>query len=91
VAGRTALVTGGAGFIGSRLAEALLEQGWEVYALDDLSTVSEANIFQFAQNPYFHLTVEAHASDQRPRHGKCSSAGAPVARASAQETGGLAR
>jgi UDP-glucose 4-epimerase len=58
VAGR-ALVTGGAGFIGSRLSELLLEQGWEVYALDDLSTGSEANVFQLTKNPYFHLTVES--------------------------------
>jgi len=36
------LVTGGAGFIGSHLCEALLGQGWEVYALDDLSTGSIA-------------------------------------------------
>ena len=55
----TALVTGGAGFIGSHLAEALLDQGWEVYALDDLSTGSEANVFHLAQNAYFHLTVES--------------------------------
>jgi UDP-glucose 4-epimerase len=59
VSGRTALVTGGAGFIGSHLAESLLDQGWEVYALDDLSTGSEANVFQLAQNPYFHLAVES--------------------------------
>jgi UDP-glucose 4-epimerase len=59
VADRTALVTGGAGFIGSHLSERLLEQGWEVYALDDLSTGSEANVFQFARNPYFHLAVES--------------------------------
>src|SRR5437016_3511641 len=34
----TALVTGGAGFIGSHLCELLMEDGWEVFALDDLST-----------------------------------------------------
>ena len=34
------LITGGAGFIGSHLAEALLDNGHQVYALDDLSTGS---------------------------------------------------
>lgn len=34
----SALVTGGAGFIGSQLSELLLDEGWEVFALDDLST-----------------------------------------------------
>jgi UDP-glucose 4-epimerase len=58
VAGK-ALITGGAGFIGSHLAELLLGEDWEVYALDDLSTGSEANVFHFRENPHFHLTVES--------------------------------
>jgi UDP-glucose 4-epimerase len=38
------LVTGGAGFIGSHIAEAYLREGWEVVVLDDLSRGHEANI-----------------------------------------------
>jgi UDP-glucose 4-epimerase len=38
------LVTGGAGFIGSHIAEAYLRQGWEVVVLDDLSRGHEKNI-----------------------------------------------
>jgi UDP-glucose 4-epimerase len=41
---RRALITGGAGFIGSHLAEALVERGWEVHVIDDLSTGSIENI-----------------------------------------------
>ena len=56
---RTALVTGGAGFIGSHIAELLLDGGWEVYALDDLSTGSLENLGDLRENPRFHLTVES--------------------------------
>jgi UDP-glucose 4-epimerase len=38
------LVTGGAGFIGSHIAEAYLRDGWEVVVLDDLSRGHEANV-----------------------------------------------
>jgi UDP-glucose 4-epimerase len=38
------LVTGGAGFIGSHIAEAYLREGWEVMVLDDLSRGHEANV-----------------------------------------------
>jgi UDP-glucose 4-epimerase len=52
------LVTGGAGFIGSHLAEALLAEGHEVHALDNLSTGSAANVSALASNPRFRLTVD---------------------------------
>jgi UDP-glucose 4-epimerase len=54
-----ALVTGGAGFIGSHLSERLLDAGWEVYALDDLSTSSLENVDSLRENPRFHLVVDS--------------------------------
>ena len=56
---RTALITGGAGFIGSHLAEHLLAEGWEVFALDDLSTGSERNIAHLRKRRDFHLVVDS--------------------------------
>ena len=41
------LVTGGAGFIGSNLCEAVLSMGYRVKCLDDLSTGSEKNVDLF--------------------------------------------
>src|SRR5205823_6393416 len=55
--GRSVLITGGAGFIGSHLAELLLEQGWEVFVLDDLSTGSERNVTHLRERRDFHLVV----------------------------------
>ncbi|RDI74712.1 Nucleoside-diphosphate-sugar epimerase [Gaiella occulta] len=54
-----ALITGGAGFIGSHLAESLLDDGWEVYALDDLSTGSLANVEHLRDREEFHLVVDS--------------------------------
>jgi UDP-glucose 4-epimerase len=52
------LITGGAGFIGSYLAQAYVDRGDEVYVIDDLSTGSLANIRPFAKNPLFHFVNE---------------------------------
>ena len=47
------LVTGGAGFIGSNLCEALLQKGCKVRCLDDLSTGKQENIDLFINNPNY--------------------------------------
>jgi UDP-glucose 4-epimerase len=52
-----ALITGGAGFIGSHLAEALVLQGHEVVALDDLSTGQPENVATLASSPAFRLII----------------------------------
>lgn len=52
-----ALITGGAGFIGSHLAENLIQQGHEVVALDNLSTGRMENIQHLKGNPKFELVI----------------------------------
>lgn len=52
------LITGGAGFIGSHLAEELLRRGHEVYALDDLSTGCIDNIRHLKSNAKFHYVID---------------------------------
>lgn len=50
-------ITGGAGFIGSHLADAHIERGDEVFILDDLSTGSIYNIDHLRTNPSFHYEI----------------------------------
>jgi UDP-glucose 4-epimerase len=49
------LVTGGAGFIGSHLCDALIELGHRVVAIDNLSLGRERNLDQLAENPNFEF------------------------------------
>jgi UDP-glucose 4-epimerase len=53
-----ALITGGAGFIGSHLAEALLKRGDHVTIIDDLSTGRFENIAHLTENPNFHFAID---------------------------------
>src|SRR5881628_825483 len=54
-----ALITGGAGFIGSHLSEALLERGWTVEIVDDLSTGSIENVSHLKGHPHFSYTLDS--------------------------------
>lgn len=54
---RKFLVTGGAGFIGSNLCEAILNLGYKVRCLDDLSTGKQANVDLFAGNPDYEFIL----------------------------------
>jgi len=49
------LVTGGAGFIGSNICEAILEMGYKVRCLDDLSTGKQKNVDMFLSNPDYEF------------------------------------
>jgi UDP-glucose 4-epimerase len=53
-----ALITGGAGFIGSHLAQILLDDNYEVMVLDDLSTGSMSNIRHLKPDPRFQYVID---------------------------------
>ncbi len=53
-----ALITGGGGFIGSHLAEALLRNGDEVRVIDDLSTGAMKNVQHLKENPSFSYVLD---------------------------------
>lgn len=53
------LITGGAGFIGSHLADAYIARNDEVFVIDDLSTGSIENIQHLKGHPKFHYTIDS--------------------------------
>lgn len=57
-----ALITGGAGFIGGHLSEALLARGYNVTIIDNLSTGRFENIEPLTTNPHFHFAIETIAN-----------------------------
>src|SRR5688572_27335358 len=59
-----ALITGGAGFIGSHLAEALLSAGHEVDIIDNLSTGAIRNVGHLKSNPRFRYTIDTLTNEQ---------------------------
>ena len=55
MSGRRALVTGGAGFLGSHLCDALLAEGWDVVVVDSLLTGRRANFAHLKNQPRFEF------------------------------------
>lgn len=50
-----AVVTGGAGFLGSHLSDGLIKRGWDVLCLDNLATGANANVAHLRDNSQFEL------------------------------------
>ena len=64
------LVTGGAGFIGSNLCEAILNLGYQVRCLDDLSTGSLKNTASFAEIHFYKGQYYGHGHLQAGMRGR---------------------
>ena len=62
---KTALVAGGAGFLGSFLCERLLGDGWRVICLDNFRTGTKENLYAFLREPRFSL-IEADVCQPLP-------------------------
>lgn len=67
------LVTGGAGFIGSNLCEAILEMGYTVRCLDDFSTGKRENLAEFMDHPRFTM-IEGDIRDLDACMAACAGA-----------------
>ena len=61
------LITGGAGFIGSHLAERLITEGHEVWILDDLSTGAMQNLDTVLDSPRFHHRISCITNEELVR------------------------
>lgn len=60
---KTTLITGGAGFIGSHLAERLIGRGDRVIIIDDLSTGSLENLAVLADHPHLEVVIDSVLND----------------------------
>ncbi|HUU33545.1 MAG TPA: GDP-mannose 4,6-dehydratase, partial [Vicinamibacterales bacterium] len=58
------LITGGAGFVGSHLSEALLAAGHHVHIVDDLSTGSIDNVSHLKAHAHFGYTIDTVFNEQ---------------------------
>lgn len=58
------LITGGAGFVGSHLADKLIREGHEITVIDDLSTGRYANVEHLEGNPNFRLIIDTVLNDK---------------------------
>ena len=52
-----AIVSGGAGFVGSHIMDELIERGIETYVIDNLTTGSLDNLAQHANNELLHIVI----------------------------------